>query len=235
MALQRQESGLWRERAEDAARSARAFRAAKRHSALVRGLEVLLLVGSVGAVAVVIALTLLHTLFAHARGLSFARMFTDGSKITMDKPKLTGVRSDGGAYVLTADRALQDIKSPNQVDLVELHGDIGSRDRPPMKLAALKGHYDSAQEVMDLVGHVRLVSADYTVETEGARIDFKAGVYESDRAIEVVMAGGVTILADGAIATDNGAVMTFSGHVRTHVPGAGDAPAAAAEMKGVQR
>ena len=101
----------------------------------------------------------------------------------MGKPRLTGAKADGSGYVLTADRAIQDIRQPNEVELVNIAGDIGSRDRPNMKLKASKGHYNNDKGIMELTGSVRLWSVDYQVDMKSAYIDFKAGVYETHEPI----------------------------------------------------
>ena len=44
----------------------------------------------------------------------------------MERPKLAGFRNDGQAYLLTAKRALQDVKKPTVVELESVDGEIGS-------------------------------------------------------------------------------------------------------------
>jgi lipopolysaccharide export system protein LptC len=237
--LELAKEGVWleqavRERAREAARSARAFQSAAQHSALVRRLRAVLLAGALAAIAAIVAVMVVRSFTRHYGNFSIADMSIDGSKITMDKPRLTGARPDGSGYVLTADRAIQDIRQPNEVDLVNIAGDIGSRDRPNMKLKASTGHYNNDKGIMELTGSVRFSSVDYQVETNSVNIDFKAGVYETHEPIQIVTATGVTIVADAASATDNGRLLTFTGRVKTNIPPQGAGPAATAEMKGNQ-
>ena len=44
----------------------------------------------------------------------------------------------------------------------------------------------------------------------------------------------MTIVADGASASNNGTLMTFTGRVKTNIPPLDAGPAATAEMKGNQ-
>ena len=236
MTIIRTEAGSWLEtaalEAAAEARSARAFKAARRHSKLVRRLRVALLVGSCGAVAIIVGLALYRTFGPRGGGISIGQMSVDGVKITMDKPRLTGARQDGGGYVINAAKAIQDITRPNQVELVTIDGDIDSRDRRASKLSAEAGHYDSAQEMLDLSGLVRLRNSSYTVNMKSAHINFKTGVYQTSEPITVVMSSGTTIVADSALARDNGSVLQFVGHVKTLMPPAGGDAAPAPHMKG---
>ena len=237
MTLELPKEGVWldeavQERARETARSARAFQSAAQHSALVRRLRAALLASALTAVAAIVAVMVVRSFTQHYGDFSIADMSIDGSKITMDKPRLTGAKPDGSGYVLTADRAVQDIRQPNDVDLANIAGDIGSRDRPNMKLKASTGHYNSDKGIMELKGHVRLSSVDYQIEMNSVYIDFKAGAYETHEPIQVVTATGMTIVADAASASDNGTLLTFTGRVKTNIPPPDAGPAAAAEMKG---
>ena len=43
----------------------------------------------------------------------------------MDRPKLTGFRRDGRAYVVNAAKAIQDVTHPTVVELRGVDGDLG--------------------------------------------------------------------------------------------------------------
>jgi lipopolysaccharide export system protein LptC len=238
MALELQKEGAWREQAVNErareARTARAFHSAARHSLLVRRLRVALLAGALVAIAAIAAIMVLRSFTRHFGDFSIADMSVDGAKINMDKPRLTGARPDGSSYVLTADRAIQDITRPNEVDLVNIAGDIGSRDRANVKIKADKGHYNNEKGIMNLSGAVRLSSVEYQIDMKSVDIDFKGGVYETHEPIEVVTSSGMTIVADGGSASQNATEIMFTGHVKTTIPPGGAGSDAAAEMKGNQ-
>ena len=232
MTITRMESGSWLETTAGEARSARAFAAARRHSQLVRRMRAALLAGSCGAVAIIVGLALYRTFGPRVAGVSIGQMSVDGTKITMDKPRLTGVRQDGGGYVVNAAKAIQDITHPNQVELVTIDGEIASKDQGPSKLSAEAGRYDSAQETLDLSGLVRLRNTSYTIDMKNAHINFKTGVYQTSEPIMVIMSAGTTIVADSALARDNGSVLQFAGHVKTRIPPTGGGAGPAPQMKG---
>jgi lipopolysaccharide export system protein LptC len=149
--------------------------------------------------------------------LSFGALSVEGTKIVMDRPKLAGFRSDGQAYLLTAERALQDIKQPTTVQLRKVDGEMGMAGGEPTHLSADAGVYDNLAEHMELSGNVRIKNTRFTVLLRSARFDFKSGVYGSDDRVEVQGDDGTTIFADRASAINHGQELTFEGHVRTNV------------------
>jgi len=213
------------------ARTERAFAAARRHSRLVRLLRIVLPVGSLGSIVFVVFLTLFRTFSPQVEGLSIGQMSIDGTKVTMGRPRLTGGRPDGSGYVINAEKAVQDISHPTEIELFQISGDIGQHDQPPMKLSATRGHYNSASENLSLSGVVQLKNSSYTVNLKSAEVDFKAGAYTTHEPIEVVTDKGMTINADSATARDNATKLNFEGHVRTYIPPQSGDETPAPEMK----
>jgi lipopolysaccharide export system protein LptC len=206
------------------ARRARAFVAARRHSALVRVLRVALIVGAVGAILVLIALGLFRTFGSALGRLSIGGVAIDGTKIVMDKPRLTGARQGGDGYVITAAKAIQDVAHPTEVELVEIQGDIGAADHDTLHLSATSGHYDTEHERLELGGVVRFANSRYTVDLKSAHIDFKSGAYTTSDPVTALIGEGNSIVADSASVRDNASVITFEGHVRSifRAPGAAE-------------
>lgn len=161
--------------------------------------------------------------------LSFSDVSLDGTKIAMARPKLAGFRSDGQAYTLTAERALQDVKQPTLVELQKLTGEIGATGGDPTRLSADSGVYDSTAERMKLRNNVRIASGKFEVRLQSADIDFKTGVYQSDEPVQVRVGEGTTITGDRATAQHNGQEFVFEGHVRTMIV---PPPAAESDAKG---
>lgn len=204
-----------------------AFAKAKRRSARVRLLRRGILIGGLGAVAAMFVVAFFNPFAAKLGSLSFGVLSVDGTKIVMDRPKLAGFRSDGQAYLLTAERALQDIKHPTIAQLQKVDGEIGMAGGEATHLSADAGVYDSAGEHMELSKNVRIKNGRFTVLLRSARFDFKSGVYGSDDAVEVHAGDGTTIFSDRAVALNHGQELTFEGHVRTNiVPQTGQQPAA---------
>jgi lipopolysaccharide export system protein LptC len=209
-----------------------AFAKAKRRSKRVRLLRHAILTGGLGGVAAVIVVAFFNPFATKLGSLSFAALSLEGTKIVMDRPKLAGFRSDGQPYVLTAERALQDIKQPTVVQLRKVDGEIGMAGGEATHLVADAGVYDSVGEHMELSGNVRITNGRATVLLRTARFDFKSGVYGSDDRVEVQGGDGTTIFADRASALNHGQELTFDGHVRTNiVPQSQQEPAS--EVKGI--
>jgi lipopolysaccharide export system protein LptC len=208
----------------------RAFAKAKRRSGRVRLLRLAILLGGLGTVAATVV-AYFNPFATKLGALNFNALSVEGTKIVMDRPKLAGFRSDGQAYLLTAERALQDIKQPTLVQLRKVDGEIGTAGGEATHLSADAGVYDNLAEHMELSGNVRIKNGRFIVLLRTARFDFKSGVYGSDEPVEVKGGDGTTILADRASALNHGQELTFEGHVRTNiVPQANQEPSS--EIKG---
>ena len=129
----------------------RAFAAARRHSRLVRFLRV----AAPASVVVVVAALIVGAVFdpfrAKIGGLSIGELSVDGVKVTMGRPKLTGFRRDGRAYVVNAAKAIQDVTRPTVVELREVDGDLGMADNGSLHITAAVGFYDSASQSLGFV------------------------------------------------------------------------------------
>jgi lipopolysaccharide export system protein LptC len=203
-----------------------AFAKAKRRSGRVRLLRLAILIVGLGTVAATLVVAFFNPFATKLGALRFNALSVEGTKIVMDRPKLAGFRSDGQAYLLTAERALQDVKQPTMVQLQKVDGEIGTADGEATHLSADAGVYDNLAEHMELSGNVRIKNGRFVVLLRSARFDFKSGAYGSDERVEVQGDDGTTIFADRASAVNHGQELTFDGHVRTNiVPQANQEPA----------
>ena len=194
-----------------------AFLLAQKRSSRVRLLRRAILVCALGSVAAMILITIYNPFSTKLGALSFSDVGLDGNKIAMARPKLAGFRSDGEAYSLTAEKALQDIRQPTIVELQKLSGEMGAADGEPTRLSADAGTYDSVDERMELTSNVRIGNSRFEVRLHSADIDFKTGVYRSDEPVEVHIGARTTITGDRATAGHNGKEFVFDGHVRTTI------------------
>jgi lipopolysaccharide export system protein LptC len=194
-----------------------AFAKAKRRSGRVKTLRLAILIGGLGTVAATLVVDFFNPFATKLGALSFNALSVEGTKIVMDQPKLAGFRSDGQPYLLTAERALQDVKQPTMVQLQKVDGEIGTAGGEATHLSADAGVYDNLAEHMELSENVRIKNGRFTVLLRSARFDFKSGVYGSDERVEVQGGDGTTIFADRASALNHGQELTFEGHVRTNI------------------
>ena len=194
-----------------------AFAKAKRRSGRVRLLRLAILIGGLGTVAATLVVAFFNPFATKLGALSFNALSVEGTKIVMDRPKLAGFRGDGQAYLLTAERALQDVKQPTIAQLRKVEGEIGTAGGEATHLSADAGVYDNLAEHMELSGNVRIKNGRFVVLLRSARFDFKSGAYGSDERVEIQGDDGTTIFADRASALNHGQELTFEGHVRTNI------------------
>jgi lipopolysaccharide export system protein LptC len=173
-------------------------------------------------VAVMSVIAILAPFSTRLGSLGFSALSVEGTKVVMDRPKLAGFRNDGQGYLLTAERALQDIKQPAIVELQNVDGEIGTAGGERTHLSAEAGLYDSLNEHMNLSKNVRINNGRFHVQLQSASFDFKSGAYGSDEPVDVRVGEGTTIRADRAAARNNGQELTFEGHVKTSIASQAD-------------
>jgi lipopolysaccharide export system protein LptC len=204
-----------------------AFTTARRRSARVKRLRRAILIGGLGTVAAMVLTAFFNPFATRLGSLGFSPLSVEGTKIVMDHPKLAGFRNDGQAYLMTAKRALQDIKQPTVMELEKVEGEIGAANGESTHVTADSGVYDSLGEHMELSNNVRITNGRANVLLRSAKFDFKSGAFRSDEPVEVRVNDGTTIVSDRAFAIDHGQELTFDGHVKTRiVPQTGQQPAA---------
>jgi lipopolysaccharide export system protein LptC len=194
-----------------------AFAKARRRSARVRRLRLAILVGGLGTVAAMVGVAVFNPFATGLGSLGFSALSVEGTKIVMDKPKLAGFRNDGQPYVLTAKRALQDIKQPTVVELEKVDGEIGTAGGEATQVTADSGVYDTVGEHIELSNNVRITNGRFNVLLRSARFDFKSGAYRSDEPVEVHIGDGTSVFSDRAAAVNHGQELTFEGHVKTKI------------------
>lgn len=195
-------------------RDVAAFRAARRHSRLVRLLRKAIPIGAALAFAMLVLAPILNP-FNAIGGLSMGPISLSGSKVTMEKPRLTGFRKDNRPYEVTAVSAAQDIRKPNVVELNLMNARVETESGGWVKLESKTGVFDSQKEQMQLTDQIKVATdAGYEAFLKTADIDFKAGTIRSKDPVAVNM-GGIRITADTLEVSDNGKIIAFQGRVTT--------------------
>jgi len=213
--------------------SARAFRAARRHSRLVRILRIAI------PAAVVLGLTgiTLVTYFNPLRMLTklpinINDLVVSGTKITMEQPRMSGFTRDARAYEFTAAAAAQDLTKPNIVELRNIHGKVGMQDKTTVDMSADTGIYDTKAETLKLERNILLSSSTgYQARLSEALVDTRKGNVVSDQPVEVKLLQGV-LNANRLEIIDSGDLVRFHGGVDMVLKL--DAPAAPAPKAGAQ-
>jgi lipopolysaccharide export system protein LptC len=194
------------------------YKDALRHSSRVRFFKRAIPAGALLAVMVVAGLAWFEPFRAVVpASVSIGSVDLQGTRITMELPKLTGFKKDLRPYEVTAKSASQDIRNPTVIDLKDLRARLAMEDKGFATLEAEAGVYDSQKETLKLTENVRVrTDSGYQALLKSARVDFKGGTVLSDEPVHVQL-NGSTIEADTLEILDNGKRIVFTGRVKTMI------------------
>jgi lipopolysaccharide export system protein LptC len=192
----------------------RAFRAARRHSRMVRILRIAVPASVAVGLIIITLVTYLNPLRMLAKlPINLDNLVVSGTKVTMEAPRLTGFTHDARAYELTADTAAQDMTKPDIVELRNLRAKVQMQDNSSMEMTALSGIYDSKGETLKLDQNILLNSSTgYQGRLSEATIDIRKGNVVSEHPVEVKMLQG-TLNANRLDIVDSGDLVRFHGGV----------------------
>jgi lipopolysaccharide export system protein LptC len=192
----------------------RAFVRAGRHTGQVRFLKRGILIFcsvTLGLGAVII----LFDPFSRLASLSIGGVGLQGTKITIDTPRLTGKRRNGMPYEVRAAQGIQDMLKPEIVELVRLDAKAQMTASAWVNLTANSGIYNSAKDELHLTGLVRIRSdAGYDMKTQSALMELKTGLMKTTEPVKVVLKAG-SVDADQMQIVDNGQQVVFEGNVHS--------------------
>jgi lipopolysaccharide export system protein LptC len=190
-----------------------AFRAAGRHTARVRFLRRTIVLASVVGVSIIAIAIAFDPLKHLPKGVSIGGVGIEGTKITMDSPRISGVQQGGGAYDVAAKTGIQDTLKPNVIELLNVDAHVGMSDATTTHVLAKRGVYDNHADTMDLHGNVRIANTSgYTFILQNATIDFKQGTMTSQERSHVDMKGGY-VVADTMTIDNHAHMISFGGHI----------------------
>lgn len=194
--------------------SDRAFRAARRHSRLVRILRVAIPITVVSGLAVMFLITYFNPLRMLGKlPIDISDLVVSGTKITMERPRLSGFTQDQRAYELSAEAAAQDMTKPDFVELRSIRAKMDMQDKTTMQMSAATGLYNSKTEMLKLERDIFLSSSTgYKGKMSEAVIDIRKGHVVSDKPVELEMLQG-TLNANKLEIVDSGDLVRFHGGV----------------------
>ena len=141
------------------------------------------------------------------------KLAVQGSKITMEAPRIAGVTRDSRAYELTAETAVQDIAKPDIIELQNLRAKMEMQDSDVVVITAKSGTYNTKGDNVILREHVVVTSAQgYNAKLREASVDMKKGNVVSQQPVDIKMPTG-TIKANGMEIVDSGDIVRFTGGV----------------------
>ena len=190
------------------------YRAALRHSRHVR----LLRIGVPAALAAALLLTVAANYMPTVGGLrlpgELGKLVINGTKVTMQAPRLTGFTADSRPYEFTANSAEQDITQPDLMALNQIQAKIELEDKSMVNLTANSGGYNMKTELLTLVDAIHVVSSNgYEARLKEATVDVHKGTIISEQPVWVKLTGAV-IDGQKLEVRDSGNVIRFSGGVR---------------------
>lgn len=194
--------------------SDRAFRSARRHSRVVRVLRVTIPVAVLVGFSAVFLLAYFNPLRMLAKfPIDIKNLVVAGTKITMEKPHLSGFTRDARAYELSADAAKQDLAKPDLIELNNIHAKVQMQDKSTVELSATVGIYDSKGETIKLDQNILLSSSTgYRGRLSEAMVDIRTSHVVSNRPVEIDLLQG-TLRANRLEIVDNGDLVRFDGGV----------------------
>lgn len=191
----------------------RRFAAASRHSRFVRFLRVAVPGALAAAVLAIVGVSVFNPYRMIADlPIKMDDVTVSGTKITMASPNMTGFTADRRPYVLTANKALQDVTNPNFVELEILNAKVEMQDGSTVVMDAKRGFYKSREQLLDLKDDVILKSPVYEVQLIEATVDMGKGTVVSDKPVVVIMSEGV-LNANRMDIAERGDLMNFHGGV----------------------
>jgi lipopolysaccharide export system protein LptC len=193
---------------------AQAFRSAARHSRRVRFLRRAIPIGIAVASVAVILTTFFNPLrFVYKMPSDLGTLVVEGSKITMESPRLAGFTRDARGYEIQAKAAAQDLKQPTLVELTDIRAKVDMQDKTTVEMLAAGGHYDTKAETLTLGDRIELSSSNgYQGFLLEAVVDIRKGRIVSEKPVEMKMLQG-TLNANRLEVTETGAVIRFDGGV----------------------
>lgn len=191
-----------------------AYAMAKRHSARVRRLKVALPIAATAISLAFIGVSLARTWIPDEVSLQSASI--EDGKIVMEKPALAGRNNKGFDYSMNADRALQDISSPNLMTLEKVLAAVPMNDIVA-QVVAQQGILDRTTNRLKMTAPFDInLSNGLKARFQSANVDLKAGTMESDQRVDITTKEG-SIVAESLRIADNGKTIVFSGQVRARI------------------
>jgi lipopolysaccharide export system protein LptC len=190
------------------------FRAAVRHSRLVRLLRAAIPVTIVLVFALLVVAAYFNPFRVLARlPIDPGKIVLSGTRITMESPRVAGFTNDQRPYEVTARAASQDITRPDIVDLKDIRAKVEMQDKVMVEMTAVSGVYESKVDRLTLDQEIILTSSSgYSGRLREAVIDVKKGSIVSQSPVELKMLNG-TLNANRLEVDDRGDVVRFSGGV----------------------
>jgi lipopolysaccharide export system protein LptC len=193
-----------------------AFRAARRHSAIVRLLKMLLPLGALGVVALYILPSQL-SIRTRTGEASVQAIDVNSGGIRMVNPRIKGVHEKYGVYDIRADSSVQHVDDPELMNFEVINAEIVSPKGQKTVLTAPSGIYQTKKEEMTFNNGVD-IGGDSGIS---GKLKTATAFMQENRLVSkdpVQLAyHGHTILADSAEVWTSENRAVFTGNVKVHL------------------
>ena len=189
----------------------------RRYSRFVGAMKVALPVTALSLIAAVVAWPGGDSSRPGALPISFANIKIDPTGLAMKSPRFVGVDTQGQAYTVTADEAVQDKAEAERVDLTNPEAEITLKDRGWFHLQSETGVIHPKTNTIELYGDVSLFSSEgWEAHGSAVTANMEEGTARSDQPVTGQGPAG-TLSADRFEAWDSGHNLRFLGNVRMTV------------------
>ena len=210
-----------------------AFKAAGRHSVRVQFLRRAIVAVCAIAIAMVTVIGLFDPFRRLPRNLSIGQVKVEGTRITVESPRIAGFQKDGRPYEVMARAGVQDTTTPNTVELNGIDAKIGLKDASTLQVTAERGTYDSLHDHMVLDGSANIKNGTgYSILMKTAEMNFKTGALVSNDPVNVILQSG-TVAAD-RMDIENDGKISFVGAVKSVIDSGGGGLATAVNPAGAE-
>jgi lipopolysaccharide export system protein LptC len=191
-----------------------AFAAARRHSSRVRFLKFTLPGIAVAIVASFIGYSFWSMPSSTTLELGEAA-FSDG-KLVMANPKLEGF-TNNRPYTMTAERALQDPKETEVIELEGINARVPVDDENWADIDATSGVFDRKKNTLVVDKPITVITTDgKKALLQSAFVNVRTGMLTTDQPIDISM-DGVRVTADSMQVLKNGKVLVFEKKVKMNI------------------
>lgn len=194
----------------------RALRRAQRHSILVRVLRVTLPVCAVLVAGAYFYTSKISFNFNGGKA-SVERVEFASDQLKMINPKMEGFSEEAGKYLVQADQALQNVKTPSLINLTAISAKITNEDNSWSNMRAKAGVFETKKELLDLSGGIEITTnSGMSAALSSARVNMKKQLITSAKPVVVNMLNGEMRAQTMALETKKRNAH-FAGNVQVHL------------------
>ena len=197
------------------AKRRKAYRAARRHSILVRVLRISLPILGVIILAGIFAVSWITK--PKRFDITIAGQTVSVNGIIMGRPTLTGFDTKNRRYRVSAETAVQAITSPDQIRLKNIEAEITLPDEGTAIVTAGGGDYDNKASTLHLIGGISVDSTlGYQLTMKNAEIDLNAGTLLSKNPVTIRYEDS-EVTGDTLKVSEGGEIIVLEGRVDTRL------------------